>query len=131
MLMRTISIPAILLSAVIAVPAAAQTTSPQDKPAQAEARPTGLPAGITWTFNFDAGWGTFGFANSLYDNPKEPGVEENLSDQWFEGYVKPALSGAYTTESSGDDLRQGERCRRAHLRFGAGGFRERRLIVRS
>ena len=101
MLMRTIPIPAILLSAVIAVPAAAQTTSPQDKPAQAEARPTGLPAGITWTFNFDAGWGTFGFANSLYDNPKEPGVDDNLSDQWFEGYVKPALSGAYTTESSG------------------------------
>ena len=100
--MRTISIPAILLCAVIALPAAAQTTSPQDKPAQAAERPTGLPAGITWKFNFDAGWGTFGFANSLYDNPKEPGVDDNLSDQWFEGYVKPALSGSYKTESSGE-----------------------------
>jgi hypothetical protein len=91
-----------LLGTVIAVPAAAQTTSPQDKPAQEEARPTGLPGGITWTFNFDAGWGSFGFANSLYDNPKEPGVDEALSDQWFEGYVKPALSASYTTSSSSE-----------------------------
>ncbi len=29
-------------------------------------------------------------------------VEENLSDQWFEGYVKPALSGAYTLASSSE-----------------------------
>jgi hypothetical protein len=87
---------------VTVVPAAAQTTSPQDKPEQAEARATGLPAGVTWKFNFDAGWGTFGFANSLYNNPKEPGVEENLSDQWFEGYVKPALSGSYKLEDAGE-----------------------------
>jgi Alginate export len=71
--------------------------TPQDKQAQ---RPTGLPSPITWTFNFDAGWGTFGFGNSLFINPKDPGVEENLSDQWFEGYVKPALSAIYTTASS-------------------------------
>jgi hypothetical protein len=65
-----------------------------------EARPTGLPGAIDWKFNFDAGWGTFGFANSLFDNPKEPGVEENLSDQWFEGYVKPSLSATYEFVSS-------------------------------
>ncbi len=73
---------------------------PQETPPQPEERPTGLPTPIKWTFNFDAGWGTFGFGNSLYDNPKEPGVEENLSDQWFEGYVKPALSATYTLASS-------------------------------
>jgi hypothetical protein len=67
---------------------------------QAQERPTGLPARVKWTFNFDAGWGTFGFANSLFDNPKEPGVDEDLSDQWFEGYVKPALSATYTLSSS-------------------------------
>ena len=61
---------------------------------------TGLPPRVTWTFNFDAGWGNFGFGNSLFNNPKEPGVDENLSDQWFEGYAKPALSGSYTTGSS-------------------------------
>lgn len=66
----------------------------------AQDRPTGLPSQLTWTFNFDAGWGTFGFANSLFDNPKEPGVDENLSDQWFEGYIKPAVSGAFTLASS-------------------------------
>ena len=98
---------------------------PRTSPRKTEARPTGLPAGITWTFNFDAGWGTFGFANSLYDNPKEPGVDENLSDQWFEGYVKPALSATYTTRIVERDLRQGERRRRAHLRIGARGFRRR------
>ena len=48
------------------------------------------------------GWGTFGFANSLFNNPKEPGVDENLSDQWFEGYVKPALSASYTLASSSE-----------------------------
>src|SRR5262245_914440 len=75
---------------------------PQGTPDSEEERPTGLPSPIKWTFNFDAGWGTFGFANSLFDNPKEPGVEENLSDQWFEGYVKPALSATYTLASSSE-----------------------------
>ena len=75
----------------------------QDKPAdEAQERPTGLPSPIKWTFNFDAGWGTFGFGNSLFNNPKEPGVEENLSDQWFEGYVKPAVSATYTLASSSE-----------------------------
>jgi hypothetical protein len=73
--------------------------APPPAPAQ-EARPTGLPSGIDWSFNFDAGWGSFGFANSLFINPKEPGVDENLSDQWFEGYIKPALSATYTLEDS-------------------------------
>ncbi len=65
--------------------------APADKP---EERTTGLPSRVEWTFNFDAGWGTFGFANSYYTNPKE-GIQENLSDQWFEGFVKPALSASY------------------------------------
>ncbi|MGE5833939.1 MAG: alginate export family protein, partial [Acidobacteriota bacterium] len=67
-----------------------------------DSRPTGLPKKIAWTFNFDAGWGSFGFANSLFTNPKEPGVTENLSDQWFEGYVKPALSGRYHFKSTAE-----------------------------
>jgi hypothetical protein len=67
-----------------------------------ESRQTGLPAGIKWTFNFDAGWGTFGFANSLFLNPKDPGTDENLSDQWFEGYVKPALSASHQAGNSSE-----------------------------
>ena len=86
-----------LLFRVFALLAAASV--PSQTTAQTDQRTTGLPPRVSWTFNFDAGWGTFGFGNSLFDNPKE-GVEEDLSDQWFEGYVKPALSGAYTMESS-------------------------------
>jgi len=76
-------------------------TPPQSQDKQ-EARPTGLPAPVKWTFNFDAGWGTFGFANSLFLNPKDPGTDENLSDQWFEGYVKPALSASHQASNSSE-----------------------------
>ena len=81
---------------------AQDTPGPAATQDQQDARPTGLPAPIKWTFNFDAGWGTFGFANSLFLNPKDPGTNENLSDQWFEGYVKPALSGSHTTGNSSE-----------------------------
>src|SRR5205085_10280546 len=50
----------------------------------------------------DAGWGTFGFANSLYNNPKDPGVAQDLSDQWFEGFIRPGLSGVFAQPSSGE-----------------------------
>ena len=74
--------------------------------------PTGLPPGISWKFGFDATWGTFGFANSLFQNPKE-GVQENLSDQWLEGSMKPALSGGFkfknTSEIYGKVSAAGER----------------------
>jgi hypothetical protein len=92
-----------LLATLLLLAAAAMAQAqdpPQDKPEEkSDEKPTGLPPAIEWTFNFDAGWGTFGFANSLFNNPKE-GVDENLSDQWFEGYVKPALSATYTLASS-------------------------------
>jgi hypothetical protein len=78
--------------------AEASQDKPQEKP---EERSTGLPAWIDWTFNFDASWGTFGFANSLYQDPRE-GVNENLGDQWFEGYVKPALSARHRLASSSE-----------------------------
>ncbi len=91
------------IMAPVAASAQDAPSTPQDVPAANEQeRPTGLPSKMKWTFNFDAGWGTFGFANSLYDNPKEPGVDENLSDQWFEGHMKPALSASYTLASSSE-----------------------------
>ena len=69
---------------------------------QAEAEPTipGLPAGLQWTFNFDATLGTFGFANSLYSNPKPDQPSGDLSDNWSEASIKPALGAEYTTDSS-------------------------------
>ena len=78
--------------AIVAIPGTARAQDPP--PAEPDARPTGLPSKISWTFNFDAAWGNFGFQNSFFANPKES-VQENLSDQWFEGSVKPALSGSY------------------------------------
>lgn len=90
----------ILLASMIPLATVVVRAQERAPPQQPEARPTGLPGKLQWTFNFDAGWGNFGFANSLFKNPKDPGVDENLSDQWFEGYVKPGLSGTYTLASS-------------------------------
>jgi len=59
-----------------------------------ETRGTGLPSALTWTFNFDAGFGSFGFFNSLYTNPHDE-PSGDLSDNWQEGYVKPALAGVF------------------------------------
>lgn len=103
-LLRSLPVLSIVLFVVAPTPARAQDPAPApDPPAtQEKERTTGLPSTIKWTFNLDAGWGTFGFANSLYNNPKEPGVNENLSDQWFEGFVRPALSGHYTLASESE-----------------------------
>jgi len=77
--------------------------TPSEKPPEQQGeRTAGLPRSVKWTFNLDAGWGTFGFANSLYINPRDPGTNENLSDQWFEGYVKPGLAGVYTLKSTSE-----------------------------
>jgi hypothetical protein len=77
---------------------AAQKEDAQDKK---EGNPTGLPPGVEWQFNFDATWGTFGFNNSLFQNPKE-GVNDWLSDQWFEGSIKPALAGSHRLANSSE-----------------------------
>jgi hypothetical protein len=68
---------------------------------QQDERPTGLPPRVKWTFTIDAGWGNFGFANSLHDHPREP-IDEDLSDQWFEGFVRPALTAVYALPSSSE-----------------------------
>jgi hypothetical protein len=67
-------------------------------PQEPEARPTGLPSGLKWTFNFDAGFGSFSFFNSLFTNPRDE-PSGNLSDNWLEGYVKPSLSASYGLEN--------------------------------
>jgi hypothetical protein len=91
-----------LLAAVLSPLQARAQSEPQDPPPnQPEERPTGLPSPIEWTFNLDATWGTFGFANSLYQNPRDD-VQESLSDQWFEGSVKAALSGKRTLGNSSE-----------------------------
>jgi len=90
---------ALALSLLALAPAAARAQAPADQ--ATEERPTGLPGGVDWTFNFDASWGTFGFANSLFQDPKE-GTPTNLTDQWFEGAIKPSLSGSRTFAANGE-----------------------------
>ena len=70
---------------------AGQATQAQDT---TTARPTGLPGKVQWEFNFDAGAGAFGFSNSLYTNVR-PDPSGDLSDNWFESFVKPKISGSY------------------------------------
>jgi len=75
--------------------------SPPPPPAEVEeARSTGLPHGLDWTFNFDASAGGFGFMNSLYANPKPEQPSGDLSDNWLESSVKPALTGTFTSTKS-------------------------------
>ena len=58
-------------------------------------RSTGLPARISWTFNFDAAIGSFSFLNSLFTDPHDE-PSGDLGDNWLEGYVRPSLSGSIT-----------------------------------
>ncbi len=64
-----------------------------------EARSTGLPKKVQWTFNFDAGLGAFGFAHSLYTNVR-PDPSGQLGDNWAESFIKPAISGDFALGKS-------------------------------
>ena len=85
-------------------PAIARAQDPPGEPPEkkTEERPTGLPARIKWTFNFDAGWGTFGFANSLYDNPKEPWRQREPERPVVRGLRQAGAVGEYTLASSSE-----------------------------
>ena len=92
-----------ILLALAATPALAEepaTTPAAEAEAEATFTLPGLPEGLNWTFNFDASAGTFGFADSLYTDPKPEQPSGDLSDNWSEASVKPALSAEYTTSSS-------------------------------
>ena len=96
--------PIVVLALSAAVWASAPLTAQAQTPEGAQKKgenPTGLPTAIEWKFNIDASWGTFGFANSLFQNPRD-GVPNNLSDQWFEGSIKPALSGSRALANSSE-----------------------------
>ena len=85
--------------------AAAQTppspTPPSPAPSPSpEARSTGLPSGLDWTFNFDASLAAFGFMNSFYANPKPEQPSGDLGDSWLEAAVKPAIGATWTSGNS-------------------------------
>ena len=83
----------LVLAGVTSARAQDTTAVPADTVPAEVARPSGLPKGVKWTFNLDAGLGAFGFGNSLYTNVR-PDPSGDLSDNWFESFVKPALSGS-------------------------------------
>lgn len=83
-----------LIAACVSLPLAAAEDEP--KPIS----PPGLPTALDWEFNFDASWGVFGFADSLYTNPKPDTPSGDLSDNWMEGSIKPALSATYKTSNT-------------------------------
>ena len=72
----------------------AQQAPAVETPDAPKQRPTGLPEAGEWTFNINAGLGAFAFSNSLYANPR-PDPSGDLSSNWQESYVKPALSGDF------------------------------------
>ena len=85
--------------------AAAQTppspTPPSPAPSPSpEARSTGLPSGLDWTFNLDASLAAFGFMNSFYANPKPEQPSGDLGDSWLEAAVKPAIGATWTSGNS-------------------------------
>ena len=88
---RSTSVPAAFLATLLVAGAASAAAQ--------EERPTGLPQKWQWTFNLDAGLGAFGFHNSLYTNVK-PDPSGDLSDDWVESFVKPALSARVATGKS-------------------------------
>ena len=69
--------------------AAAALARAEDEPSKSAI--PGLPEGTTLDLEFSAGWGFFGFGNSLYANSHDE-VEQDLSDNWMEGYVKGGFS---------------------------------------
>jgi Alginate export len=89
---RAVAMSIMLLGA--AMDLRAQESSPADKQDEQKARPTGLPDAGDWTFNMNAGIGAFAFSNALYADPR-PDPSGDLSSNWQESYVKPALSGDF------------------------------------
>ena len=65
------------------------------------APPPGLPAGVDWKFSLNAGFGVFGFGNSLYLNPRDE-PSGDLGDNWSEGSIKAGLAGVHTSDSGGE-----------------------------
>ena len=66
----------------------------------------GLPDGLDWTFEFSAGWGIFGFGNSLYANSHDeihPGPRPTTG---WKGTSRAASAG--TTRMSGGSELYGE-----------------------
>jgi hypothetical protein len=98
--MRTNYLRMAVAAALLASVARAQA---EDAPKE-EAKKTaisGLPAGLDVNVDFSAGWGYFGFGNSLYANPHDE-VAQDFSSNWMEGFVKGGFDGVYKLSGGGE-----------------------------
>lgn len=84
--MRSNYLPLFTAAAALTFVSLAQAEDPPADEGKKSAIP-GLPAGTELNLQFSAGWGFFGFANSLYANSHDE-VTQDLSDNWMEGFVK-------------------------------------------
>src|SRR5262245_46268627 len=89
--------PKLAAAVMLALAAAAQA---EDEPKHTAAIP-GLPEGTTLDLQFSAGWGFFGFGNSLYANSHDE-VQQDLSDNWMEGFVKGGFSLTHKLDGGGE-----------------------------
>jgi Alginate export len=80
--------------------ALASTAQAEDAKEESKSIP-GFPAGTDVELVFSAGWGFFGFGNSLYANSHDE-VTQDLSDNWMEGYVKGGFSGVHKLSGGGE-----------------------------
>ena len=110
---------------------------PEQSPPAAQAddkgdqRSLGLPGPVKWTFNFDAGWGTFGFAQFAVQQPEGSRRRGEPERSVVRGLRQAGAVRRLHARVVERDLRQGERRRRAHVRLGAGRVRRRRVVVRA
>ena len=72
----------------------------QDAPKDTPEKPaTGLPSQVDWKFHFDAGWGGFGFGNSLYLRGEGPGLS------WDRGVLMECTGDDRWTYTVGESIR--------------------------
>jgi hypothetical protein len=88
------AIAAALLTAIAQQAGAAEETP--------SAPPPGFPSSIDWEPVFSATWGSFGFADSYYTNPRPGEPSGDLSDNWFEGSLKGGIKGSYKMSDSSE-----------------------------
>ena len=114
-----ISVAAVLLAACVSARA-------EDEPKKTI---PGFPEGTDVELVFSAGWGFFGFGNSLFANGHDEPTTE-LSDNWMEGFVKGGFKRHAQAIGWRRALRRDHRRRRTHLQRAATAGRRRSLVIR-
>ena len=98
--LNTVKVHALAAAVALALAAAPAIGEEAEAERRAQHRRPACPRDSTGRSISMQRFGAFGFADSLYTNPKPEQPSGDLSDNWFEASIKPALSAEYTTGSS-------------------------------